>query len=123
MLLVAMAFAGCHRDGLTHEQRAVRHTATEAIEAIMEGRYADFVEDIAYVDEMNDSYRAEFADVLADYIASLNHRNGGITSVTAVADSIVGDEAQVFLLLQFADSTSEEIAFPLVRRDEKWRIK
>ena len=83
----------------------------------------DYVRSIAYSDSMTDSYRSQMVDLVAQYAVREKERRGGLASVRALGDTVSGDVASVFLEVLFRDSTREEIALPMVRCGEEWKMQ
>ena len=72
---------------------------------------------------MTESYRSQMVDLVAQYTAREKERRGGLVSVRALGDTVSGDVASVFLEVLFGDSTREEIALPMVRCGEEWKMQ
>lgn len=109
--------------GLTREQRKVRRAAERCYTYLQQGQYAEFVNEISYADSMSDEYRAEMVDVIAEFAAIEEQRHGGYINVEAIGDTIIGHQAHVYLQLQYADSTTEEIGLPMVKVGRKWKMQ
>lgn len=90
---------------------------------LIEGRYADYVSAIAYSDSMTESYRSQMVDLTAQYAAREKELRGGLASVRVLGDTIAGDVASVFLEVTFGDSTREEIALPMVKCGDVWKMQ
>ena len=119
MLAVMMAvIASCSTD-----RERLRRAAEKSYEYLQKGKYEKFVGEIAYADSMSDDYRAQMIDLVHEYAAALQERHGGLTDITAVGDTIVGDQAHVYLQVTFADSTSEAVGVPMVRVGKKWKMQ
>ena len=117
-LLAAMMNA-CSGD----EHSRVRRAAEKSYEYLQKGKYDKFVGEIAYADSMSEDYRAQMVDLVHEYTANLKLQHGDFTEITAVNDTIVGDQAHVYLQITFADSTSEEVGVPMVKVDKKWKMQ
>ena len=104
-----------------------RHPAAEAAEGyyahLVEGRYEEFLNGIAYADSMTDTYRAQMVDLLIEYAEREREQHGGIVSARALTDTVSGDAATVFMEVLFADSVREEISLPMVLCDGTWKMK
>lgn len=90
---------------------------------LIEGRYEDYVSAIAYSDSMTDSYRSQMVDLTAQYAAREKELRGGLVAVRVLGDTIAGDVANVFLEVTFGDSTCEEVALPMVKCGEVWKMQ
>ncbi len=105
------------------DSERVRLAAEKDYEYLKEGRYEDFVSEIAYADSMSEDYRAQMVDLVQEYAETLNRQHGGFSAIAATNDTIIGDQAHVFLQVTFADSTSEEVGLPMVRVDKEWKMQ
>lgn len=121
--VVLLAVAACHRDGLTDEQRAARKAAETIVSCLCNGDVDALVAATTTTDAAQESYHAIIADLMAEHVAAMQARRGGITSFEITRDTILDDAAQVFVVLHFADSTTEEIDVPLSRIDDKWQLR
>ncbi|MCR4994087.1 MAG: DUF4878 domain-containing protein [Bacteroidales bacterium] len=72
---------------------------------------------------MSDDYRAQMIDLVHEFSATEEMCHGKLINVEAVGDTIIGTTAQVYLQIQYADSTSEEIGLPMVKVDGKWKMQ
>lgn len=120
---VALSATACHADGLTREERRARKAAVKYYEWLQRGRTEKFVSHIAYADAMSDGYRGEMNDLMAEHLEKLRELHGGLSGVKAVGQVVEDDQAQVFLQLSFADSTSEEVGLPMVKVDGEWLMQ
>ena len=100
-----------------------RRAAEKSYEYLQKGKYEKFVGEIAYADSMSEDYRAQMVDLVHEYAASLQQAHGAFSEITAVGDTIVGDQAHVYLQITFTDSTSEEIGVPMVKVGKKWKMQ
>ena len=115
--------AGCQRDGLSPEQRAVRAAATGIIDKFVSGDYASIVASMPYADSFSDGYRRQLAELMAEHSHREAARCGGVARYEIRGDTLSGDEAQVFVMLHFSDSTAEEISLPLTRIGGEWKLR
>lgn len=124
LLAAAIAMVASCSDGdgdsLTH--KSVRSAAEGYYSLLAEGRYAEFVSGRADASSLPASYHSELTDMVAQYVAE--QTGGGLVCAVATADSIWPDStALVFLDLQFADSTREQVCLPMVLRDKRWLMR
>ncbi len=117
-LMALIVTASCSTD-----QARLRRAAEKDYGYLQKGKYEKFVGEIAYADSMSEDYRAQMVDLVHEYAAALQQRHGAFTDIEAIGDTIDGDQAHVYLLLTFADSTSEEVGVPMVRVGEKWKMQ
>ena len=123
-LFVAMLLLpSCHNDGLSREQRRVRRAAVHYYEYLQDGDSRRFVDHMADADVMPETYRSEMEDLVSEYADDLQRQHGGITSITALGDTIEGDFAHVYLQLAFADSTEEQVGVPMRRIEDEWKMQ
>lgn len=118
-----LCLTGCHDDGLSREQRAVRQSAERCYSYLVKGKYDAFVDELSGSEHWPASYRRQMADLMKEHMATLTSSHGALQKVEAVGDNLTGDHAQVFLQLTFADNTSEEIGIPMCRVDGNWRME
>ena len=126
-LMVAIAIAltsiGCHRDGLSREERRARQAAERYYGWLKRGRIDKFVSHIAYADSMSAAYRDEMAVLMDEHLASLRQQHGALTDVKAIGQVVADSLAHVYLQLSFADSTSEEVGLPMVKVGGTWLMQ
>ena len=70
-------------------------------------------------------YKEQLAEACQQYRHRLQDKHGGVTSFTvsnARMDSTL-NEAHIFFLLHFGDSTEEEIVVPMVEYKGRWVMK
>jgi len=123
LFLMALSLHSCHNDGLTAEQRAVRRAAERDYAFLLDGKYDAFIGEIAYADQMSAEYRAQMVDLVREHAAALGRQHGGIVAVKAVGDTIVNEQAHVFLQLCFQDETAEEVGLPMVKVEDDWLMQ
>lgn len=108
---------------LTREQRRVRRAAEKSYAYLQEGKYERFVGALAYADSMSDDYRAQMVDLVKAFAAKEEKLHGKLLSATVTGDTIIGEQAHVYLQVTYADSTSEEIGLPMVKVGKKWKMQ
>ncbi|MBR4434391.1 MAG: DUF4878 domain-containing protein [Bacteroidaceae bacterium] len=122
LAISVVMMVACSGD-LSREQRRVRRAAENCYEYLQKGKYEKFVGQLAYADSMSDDYRAQMVDLIKDYAAWERARHGQFVEVKATGDTIIGDQAHVYLQITYADSTSEEIGVPMVKVGKKWKMQ
>lgn len=105
------------------EKSEVSRAAETYYQYLIEGQYEQYVGSIAYSDSMTETYRNQMVDLVAQYAAREKELRGGLSSVRAMGDTVSGDVANVFLEVVFGDSTREEIALPMVKCGEVWKMQ
>ena len=94
-----------------------RHLAAGECEKFLEGK--------AGADSLPDDYREQLLTGYKQFMAQQQKTHQSIRSVqttNARMDSTL-QLMQVFLLLEYGDSTQEEIVVPMVEHDGRWRMK
>lgn len=118
-----LCLTGCHDDGLSREQRAVRQSAERCYSYLVKGKYDAFVDELSGSEHWPASYRRQMSDLLKEHMSALTSLHGSLLTVKAVGDSLSDERAQVFLQLTFADKTSEEIGISMRRVEGNWRME
>ena len=94
--------------------------------SLLDGDYEAFLAQRADVESMPASFREQLLVAYKQFVRQQQDAHeGGIASFTASRaqmDSTL-QLMQVFLLVNYADSTQEEIVVPMVERDGKWMMK
>ena len=118
-----MIFAGCSKE-LTPEEKA-QEAALAYYNSLLAGDYAAFLGGRAFTDSLPDSYREGLLKIYQQFLVRQQEEHGGVVSIEAnrtCMDSTL-NVMQVFMNLNFADSTKEEIVVPMVEHDGEWKIK
>ena len=89
------------------------------------GEYEQFLEGKAGADSLPEDYREQLLVGYKQFMAQQQKSHQGIRGVqtTNVCMDSTLQLVQVFLLLDYGDSTQEEIVVPMVERDGRWRMK
>lgn len=118
LLLVLAGSFSCGNKGKTPEGAAEKYYSY-----LVKEKYDRFVEGIAYSDSMPQDYKEQMQDVAAQYIDREKKTHGGIRSVRALDSQTDGNVANAYLELIFEDSLTEEIAVPMVKCGEVWKMQ
>ena len=89
------------------------------------GEYEQFLQGKAGADSLPESYREQLLTGYKQFMAQQQTAHQGIRSVqstNARMDSTL-QLMQVFLLLEYGDSTQEEVVVPMVEHDGCWRMR
>ena len=89
------------------------------------GEYEHFLEGKAGADSLPADYREQLLVGCKQFLVQQKERHQGIVAVSAPRaqmDSTL-QQMQVFLILQYADSTQEEIVVPMVEHNGRWQMK
>ena len=89
------------------------------------GEYEKFLQGKAGADSLADDYREQLLVGYKQFMAGQQAAHGGIRNIrtTNVRPDSSLQLMQVFLLLEYGDSTQEEIVVPMVEHDGRWRMK
>ena len=94
-----------------------RHLAAGECEQFLEGRVG--------ADSLPEGYREQLVAGCRQFVVQQQRDHRGIRSVAAsnaLMDTI-SRQMNVFLILEYGDSTQEEIVVPMVEHDGRWRMK
>ena len=122
-LLSLIGLVGCTK-AVSSEQQAME-AAQEYYEALLEGNYEDFLNGRAYMDSIPDSFREQLVVSFKQFMRQQENAHQGVESVTptrAEMDSTL-HLMQVFLMVNYADSTHEEIVVPMVEQNGEWKMR
>ena len=120
---VAIMLVGCDKEAGT--EKVVAATAKLYYDCLVEGRYDDYVAGIDGADSVPGNYREQLRDNVKMFVARQRQLHQDIISF-AVSDAVVDADnhtANAFLVVNYADSTSEQIVVPLVERDGVWKMR
>lgn len=119
VFLCATLWMSCNKE----KDHAAARAALTYYTYLIEGRYADYVNAIAYSDSMPEGYKSQMVDLMAQYAAREKEQRGGLVGAKVVGDTIVGQKAHVFLEVTYGDGTCEEVALPMVLCGDTWRMQ
>jgi len=122
------------RTSLEVAQEGAMVAAETYYQSLLDGQYQQFLDGRAGADSLPQGYRQQLMDAYKQFVVQQQKARRGIQKVSAthaVADTTampgaggaVYDRMQVFLLLCFGDSTSEEIVVPMVSRQGLWLME
>ena len=104
---------------------AAKESVQASYEQLLAGHYDEFLEGRSGTSEMPERYREQLRTSCKQFMAQQESLHRGIRSFS-VSDARI-DSAQkliqVFLILNYGDSTQEEIVVPVVRQDGAWKMK
>ena len=121
--VMAMMLFSCS-DKVSSEE-VVANTAQLYYSYLLEGKYEDFVAGIDHRLKGGADYDAQLVANAKMFVHQQKERHEGIRQIS-IANAVVDAEAHaanVFLLINFADSTSEQIVVPMVERDGIWYMR
>ena len=123
VLAVVLGLCGCTEK--TPEQQAI-DTVLESFEGLVEGDYEAFLNGRSGMDGIPDSYREQLLVAYKQFIHQQRKAHGDISSIVALRTQTdpVARQMLVFLMVNYADSTNEEIVVPMVEdADGLWKMK
>jgi len=104
---------------------AASDAAREYYEMLLGGEYDGFVAGMNFPDSIPASYREQLVANAKMFMAQQKDEHKGIVGLQILRqqrDSLA-PEANVFMLITYADSIKEEIVVPMVERDGKWYMR
>lgn len=125
LVLGCVLFISCSQGGVSLEEQAGK-AAKEYYDRLLAGDIDAFLNGKADIDSVPADYRSQMYAACEQYKKELDETHGGVAAITvsnAKKDSTQQMMIQAFLLLNFRDSTKEEIIVPMVRRGEVWKLR
>lgn len=125
LLMAILLLCGCSRQGQSPEEQA-GIAAKEYYDRLLAGDIDAFLNGKADIDSVPADYRSQMYAACEQYKKELDETHGGVAAITvsnASKDSTQQMMMQAFLLLNFRDSTKEEIIVPMVQRGEVWKLR
>ena len=121
-LIGLIGFMGCKQ--VPPEQQAME-AAQSFYEQLLDGEYEKFLAGHAHMDSIPDSYREQLVTAYKQFVYMQKEAHQGIMNIEASRaqmDSTL-HLMQVFMIVNYADSTQEEIVVPMVEQNDEWIIK
>ena len=127
MPLLFLLVCACSSN-LTPEEKALEEAkqgAEKSYQALLDGRYEDFLEGRARMDSIPNAYREQLITSYKQYILQQRKVHGDINSIQVSNARIDSTQhlIQVFLILNYADSLQEEIVVPMIEHNGEWKMK
>ena len=122
-LFVAMVIVAC-TSSLDEGEVAAR-AAKEYYGYLLQGNVASFVDGHYRPDSIPDIYREQLITNTKMYVNQQNEEHRGIKDIRIVdtKTDMQKHAANVFLVLSYGDSTSEEIVVPMVESGGVWYLR
>ena len=123
LAVAAIMFLGCSEKADT--EKMVATAAKQYYDCLLDGRYDEFVAGIDGTDSISGGYREQLRDNAKLFLAQQNEMHKNISSFTISDAEIDADNhtANAFLVVNYGDSTSEQIVVPMVERDGVWKMR
>lgn len=125
LLMAILLLCGCSQQDQSSEEQA-GIAAKEYYDRLLAGDIDGFLKGKADMDSVPADYRSQMYAACEQYKKELDETHGGVAAITvsnARTDSTQQMMMQAFLLLNFKDSTKEEIIVPMVQRGEVWMLR
>lgn len=125
LLMAILLLCGCSQQDQSSEEQA-GIAAKEYYDRLLAGDIDGFLKGKADMDSVPADYRSQMYAACEQYKKELDETHGGVAAITvsnARKDSTQQMMMQAFLLLNFRDSTKEEIIVPMVQRGEVWMLR
>ena len=123
LLLMAIGLVAC--GGAESPEEAAMKAAEEYYNGLKDGDYEAFLAGRADMEGMPASFNEQLLVAYKQFVRQQEEAHVGIASFTASRAQM--DSAlqmiQVFLMVNYADSTQEEIVVPMVERQGEWKMK
>lgn len=122
-LFVAMVTLAC--SSTPDQGEVAARAAKEYYGYLLQGNIASFVDGHYRPDSIPDTYREQLITNTKMYVNQQNEEHRGIKDIRIVdtKTDIQKHAANVFLVLSFGDSTSEEIVVPMVENKGVWYLR
>lgn len=125
LLMAILLLCGCSQQDQSSEEQA-GIAAKEYYDRLLAGDIDAFLNGKADIDSVPADYRSQMYAACEQYKKELDETHGGVAAITvsnARKDSTQQMMMQAFLLLNFKDSTKEEIIVPMVQRGDVWMLR
>lgn len=123
LVIAALVLGGCSKEQTPEELAG--QAAKSYYDRLMADDFEGFMSGKAGMDSVPADYRSQLVSACRQYKHTLDKTHGGVASVTISNtrnDSIM-QMMQAFLLLNFRDSTKEEIIVPMVLQGDEWKMR
>jgi hypothetical protein len=101
------------------------HVAKNYYDALLAGKYDDFIRGTLLPDSIPPAYREQLEENAKMFLASQKETHKGIKSVK-ISDSkadTVSHSANVFLVFNYGDKTSEQVVVPMTEHNGTWYMR
>ena len=122
-LFVAMVIVAC--SSTPDQGEVAARAAKQYYDYLLHGNISSFVDGHYRPDSIPDTYREQLITNTKMYVNQQNEEHRGIKDIRIVdtKTDMQKHAANVFLVLSFGDSTSEEIVVPMVESGGVWYLR
>lgn len=123
LFLIAAGLVAC--SGKQSPEEAAMKAAEEYYSSLKDGDFETFLAGRADMEGVPSSFSEQLLVVYKQFVRQQEESHGGINSFVASRaqmDSTL-QLMQVFLMVNYVDSTQEEIVVPMVERQGEWKMK
>ena len=124
IVVVVLSIAvACSKD-LSPEEQAMNELQ-EAYDDLLAGRYEQFLNRRRFASSIPASYRSQLIDSYKQFMHQQQQIHQGIKSfnVNRAEPDSTQNLMQVFIIINYADSTTEEIVVPMIEEAGVWKMK
>ena len=91
----------------------------------LQGRYEDYVAEMASCDSVPGFYRQQMVDLFKQHAFQQKERNGGAIKATVERMDVTpsAQQANVFLRVYYQNQTHEVVMLPMVKIGQRWRLE
>lgn len=124
VVVFVLSFAAACKPDVTPEQVAAK-TAQTYYEALLQGHYDQFVDGHYQPDSIPGEYREQLIANAKMFIDQQNRDRRGIKQlrIANAAVDTLHHVGTVYLVFAYGDSTTDEVAVPMVYRKGVWYLK
>ena len=121
-LISLMGLIGCSEK--SKEEQAME-AAQEYYDALLQGDYETFLNGRIHMDSIPESFREQLLVGFKQFVRQQQEAHQGIENFqpTRVVEDSLLQMMQVFMMVNYSDSTHEEIVVPMIEQDGKWKMK
>ena len=129
ILAITICLAACKGENNEekHDPRMLLEADVEAMyDHYIQGEYAVYVDQMESLDDKPESYRQQMADLMKQRHRQQEEDHNGGPIACHVKDLKIDHTEQyceAYIVVNYKDSTEEEILLPLVFKGGKWRLK
>ncbi len=123
-LVAAVVVLSACWDDRNNVHEEVQRVARESFGCILEGDVDGWLALVAGYDSLPGDYRTQLRDAMLQHLDKEQQAHGGLLSAEVTGDNVTDSiTAEAYVQLLYADSISERIHLPMVRRNGVWYIR